>query len=89
MIIGTCWYLSVLLLLASLVTSAITVAPGHERWLFHVMASGVVGSVFFVATAIFLHTRKWNWIRCSKLAKNLFLGFALLATLCSLPFIVV
>lgn len=80
MIVGTCWYLSGLLLLASLCASAITIAPGHETFGFAIVTGNVIGSLLFAGGAIFLHTRQWHWIRESRLAKNLFLGLAGLAT---------
>ena len=88
MIIGTCWYLSALLLLASLCASAITVVPGHESFQTMVIGGSTLSSILFVAAAIFLHTRRWRWIDESKLARNLFLGLAGLATLVLIPLIV-
>ena len=87
MIIGICWYLSALLLLTSLLASAITVAPGHGSMLFEI-AGSVGGAFIFAAAAIILHTRQWPWIRQSKLARSLFLAFAVLATLCLVPLVV-
>ncbi len=80
MIIGTCWYLSALLLLASLCASAITVVPGHESDIAVMVAGSLTGSLLCAASAIFLHMRQWHWIRESRRARNLFLGFAALAT---------
>jgi hypothetical protein len=84
MIIGTCWYLAGLSLLVSLVGSAITVVPGHDAFTAGIIAGGLSGSILFAAVAVLLHTREWPWIRQSKLVRNLFLGFAALATLCLL-----
>jgi hypothetical protein len=80
MVIGTCWYLSGVLLLASLCASAVTVVPGHESAQEWLIAGTLTASFLFAATAVFLHRRQWPWIRESKLAKNLFLGLAALAT---------
>ena len=87
MIVGTCWYLAGLLLLASFGTSAISVFPGREASVHALIATFIGGSLLSAATAIFLHTRRWHWIRESRLAKGLFLGFAALATALCLPFL--
>ena len=88
MIVGTCWYLAVLSLLASFGASLITVLPGDEP----VMARTIVGclacSLLFVASTVFLRSRDWRWIHESRLARTLFLGFAVLATLGLFPLVV-
>lgn len=52
MVIGICWYLSVLFLLASACVSAITVAPGYESFEIALVTGNLVGSLLFAAAAI-------------------------------------
>jgi hypothetical protein len=87
MVIGACWYLAGAFLTSSLVASVITVVPGREILAIGIIASCAISAILFAAAAIYLHNRKWRWIRQSKLARNLFLGFAALITLCLLPLI--
>jgi hypothetical protein len=88
MIVGICWYLSGLFLLASLLNAMISVPPENQKFVLGSMIVCIIASLLFAAMASFLHTRTWPWIRRSRLAKNIFFVLAGLLTAIIVPVIV-
>ena len=79
---GVSWYLSGLLLLMALATSAATVVPGHEAWFRNLIIGLLSGAVLFAVLAVIfrLRFRHHRYYRAG-LPLKLYVGFAGVLTL--------